>query len=250
MEMFEIPFSILAFLITLWITSFFATLMGAKKADTVWVLMAWSVSLLLSIVVLVGLNFIGLDQTITLVLTYFIPFVIFTFVYKILNKMNWVAAITTNITVISVGVIATVMVIISVGKPLDKTIISLASDTGLLLDNTNMAVLDEEEEYEYEEEELLTDQDLLSEKVIAALERQKKRREQAYNAPKFQLISVQRANGAIGYRVRLLRNNGHVLEGLLSTIENEEFIVKQTLQGGVATTPIAISSVKKLEVYR
>ncbi len=249
MEMFEIPFSILAFLITLWITSFFATLMGAKKADTVWVLMAWSVSLLLSIVVLVGLNFIGLDQTITLVLTYFIPFVIFTFVYKVLNKMNWAAAITTNITVISVGVIAMVMVIISVGKPLDKTIISLASDAGLLLDNTSIVTVAEEEE-EYEEEVLLTDQDLLSEKVIAALERQKKRREQAYNAPKFQLVSVQRANGAIGYRVRLLRNNGHVLEGLLSTIENEEFIVKQTLQGGVATIPIAISSVKKLEVYR
>ncbi len=249
MEMFEIPFSILAFLITLWITSFFATLMGAKKADTVWVLMAWSVSLLLSIVVLVGLNFIGLDQTITLVLTYFIPFVIFTFVYKVLNKMNWAAAITTNITVISVGVIAMVMVIISVGKPLDKTIISLASDAGLLLDNTSIITVAEEEE-EYEEEVLLTDQDLLSEKVIAALERQKKKREQAYNAPKFQLVSVQRANGAIGYRVRLLRNNGHVLEGLLSTIENEEFIVKQTLQGGVATIPIAISSVKKLEVYR
>ncbi len=247
MEMFEIPFSILAFLITLWITSFFATLMGAKKADTVWVLIAWSVGLLLSIAVVMGLNFIVLDKTITLVLTYFIPFVVFTFVYKILNKMNWAAAITTNITVIAVGVIATVIVIISVGKPLDKTIISLASDIGLLVDNTSIAVVDDEE---YKEEVLLTDQDLLSEKVISALARQQKRQEQAYNAPKFQLISVHRANGAIGYRVRLLRNNGHVLEGLLSTIQGEEFIVKQTLEGGIATTPIAISSVKKLEVYR
>ena len=251
MEMFLIPFSILAFVITLWITSFFATLMGGKKVDLMWIFIAWVLGVILSMAILVGLNFIILDKTITVILTYFIPLAIFTLAYRIVNKMDWAAAITTNITAVSVGVIATVIVIISLGKPLDKTIISIASETGLLnstpIDNTAMAEIDDED---YREEAILTDQDLLSQQTIAALEQQKKRQQQSYIEPQFQIISLRRANGAIGYKVRLLKNNGKVLEGLLSKIEGKQLIVKQTLRGGIATTPISIQTIKKLEVYR
>lgn len=248
MEMFEIPISILAFIITLWITSFFATLMGAKKAAMIWILAAWSIGIGLSMTAVMGLNFIVLDKMITVILTYFIPFVIFSFIYRILNKMDWAAAITTNITAIAVAIIASVIVIISLGKPLDKTIITMASDIGLISDNTSVEIVANEEDYQ--EAVILRDQDLLSELVISALERQQKRQQQSYREPKLQLISLRGANSAIGYRIRLLKSNGKVLEGLLSNIQGEELIIKQTLQGGVATTPISMNSVKRLEVYR
>lgn len=251
MEMFTVPISILAFIITLWITSFFATLMGGKKVDMLWISIAWLIGIILSIAILVGLRFIILDKTTTVVLTYFIPLVVFTLIYRMINKMDWAAAITTNITAIAVAVIATVIVIISLGKPLDKTIISMATDAGLvdstITDNATMAEVDNED---YSEEVVLTDQDLLSPQVINALQQQKKRQQQSYIEPKFQLISLRRANGAIGYKVRLLKNNGKVLEGLLSKIEGGQLIVEQTLQGGIATTPILMQTVKTLEVYR
>ena len=251
MEIFTIPISILAFIITLWITSFFATLMGGKKVDMLWISIAWLMGIIVSIAILIGLNFIILDKTLNIVLTYSIPLIIFTLVYRIVNKMDWAAAITTNITAISMGVIATVIVIISLGKPLDRTIITIASDAGLFdasaMNNIATAEVNDED---YRDEVLLTDQDLLSQQVIKALERNKKRQQKSYIEPKFQLISLRRANGAIGYKVRLLKNNGKVLEGLLSKIEDEQLIVKQTLQGGIATTPISMRTVKTLEVYR
>ncbi len=250
MEMFAIPISILAFLITLWITSFFAILMGAKQANMIWVLAAWLIGGILSATVLVGLNlnFLVLDKMTCVLLSYFIPFVIFTFIYKFLNKMDWLAAIVTNITVIALAVITTVIVIITLGKPLDKTIVSLASDLGLV-DTTAIATEAVVEE-DYQEEAILSDQDLLSDKVILALERQQKQQRQSYSKPKLQFLSLKRANSAIGYKIRLLRNNGKTLEGLLSSIEGEQLIVQQTLHGGIATTPILMSLVKKLEVYR
>jgi hypothetical protein len=251
MEMFTVPISILAFIITLWITSFFATLMGGKKVDMIWISIAWLMGIILSVAILVGLSFIILDKTLNIILTYSIPLIIFTFVYRLVNKMDWAAAVTTNITAISVGVISTVIVIILLGKPLDKTIITIASDVGLMNASAmnNVAVFEVQDE-NYKEEMVLSDQNLLSPQVINALERNKKRQEQSYIEPKFQLISLRRANGAIGYKVRLSKNNGKVLEGLLSKIEGQQLIVKQTLQGGIATMPISMRMVKTLEVYR
>ena len=251
MEMFTIPISILAFIITLWITSFFATLMGGKKVDMIWISIAWLMGSILSVAILVGLNFIILDKTLSIILTYSTPLVIFTLVYKLVNKMDWAAAITTNITAISVGVISTVIVIISLGKPLDRTIIAIASDTGLVNASAmdNVAITEVEDE-DYREEMVLSDQDLLSPQVINALERNKKRQLKSYIEPKFHLINLRRANGAIGYKVRLSKKNGKVLEGLLSKIEGQQLIVKHTLQGGIATMPISMRMVKTLEVYR
>ena len=249
MEMFALPLSIVAFVATLWITSFFARLMSAKKPDMVWIFAAWLVGAILSIGVVISLNLFVYDKQVLVALTYLTPLIVFTIIYRFLNKMDWIAAITTNITAFAIGVIATVIVIISIGQPLDKTIISMACDVGLVEEMKpveSLAKADEEES----EETIITEQDLLSPQVIAALKKKEIRERKSYIEPKFQIISVRRANGAVGYKIRLAKKNGKVLEGVLSKISGGQLIVKQNLQGGVATMPIAMHSVKKLEVYR
>ncbi|MCK5916977.1 MAG: hypothetical protein KAG34_01035 [Cocleimonas sp.] len=250
MEIFTLPLSLVAFASTLWITSFFARLMSAKKPDMVWIFAAWLLGIMFSISIVISLSLFVFDKHILVALTYLTPLVVFTIIYRFLNKMNWLAAITTNITAFSIGVIATVIVIISIGKPLDKTIISLADDIGLIEEMRPVESLEDADKEEYKEEATLTDQDLLSPQVIAALEKKKIRDQKSYIEPKFQLISIRRVNGAIGYKIRLSQKNGKVLEGILSKVRGSQLIVEKNLSGGVATTPIAMGSVKRLEVYR
>lgn len=249
MEMFALPLSLVAFAATLWITSFFARLMSAKKPELIWIFATWLLGIMISIGVVISLNLFIYDKQLLVVLTYLTPLIVLTIVYRLLNKMDWLAAITTNVTALAVGVIAAVIVIISIGKPLDKTIISMASDIGLVEEMKSSESLAEADGEEYEEV-ILTDQDLLRPQVIAALEKKKIRDKKSYIEPKFQVISIRRANGAIGYKIRLAKKNGKVLEGVLSKIRGGQLIVQQNLYGGVATTPIAMRSVKKLEVYR
>ncbi len=249
MEMFTLPLSLIAFVATLWITSFFARLMSAKKPELIWIFATWLLGIMISIGVVISLNLFIDDKQLLVALTYLTPLIVLTIIYRLLNKMDWVAAITTNITALAVGLIATVIVIISIGKPLDKTIISMASTIGLVEEIKPVESLAESDEEEYEEV-ILTEQNLLSPQVIAALEKKKIREKKSYIEPKFQVISIRGAKGAIGYKIRLAKNNGKVLEGILSKIRDGQLIVQQNLYGGVATTPIAMGSVKKLEVYR
>jgi hypothetical protein len=252
MEMFTIPFIVVAFAATLWITSFFARLMSAKKPNMVWIFAAWLLGVMLSMGVVISLNLFVIDQQIRLTLTYLTPLIVLTIIYRRLNKMDWIAAVTTSITAFSIGVIAVVIVIISLGKPLDKTIINIASEVGLVEEikpTESLAEVSETEDEAYEEV-TLTDQDLLSPQVIAALEKKKIREQKSYIEPTFQVISVRRASGAVGYKIRLAKKNGKVLEGILSEISGGQLIVKQNLHGGMVTMPITLGSVRKLEVYR
>ncbi|HIO92475.1 MAG TPA: hypothetical protein EYG68_06460 [Leucothrix mucor] len=253
MEMFTLPLSVIAFAVTLWITSFFARLLNAKKANMAWIAVSWLIGIILSVVAVIGVNILALEQYLEVAATYFLPLVIFTLVYKVINQMDWMAALTTNIVAIAVGIIAVVLTIVSLGKPLETTIVNLASKAGFLDKNiaeksdTLMAEVDVEED---EIEPVFKDADLLNPRVIKALAIQKNQKEKGYKEPKFHLISVRYASGAIGYKVRLSQNNGKIVEGSLSKIQGGQLVVKQNLYGGIATTPIAISSVKKLEVYR
>ncbi|RTZ66740.1 MAG: hypothetical protein DSZ29_02355 [Aquificaceae bacterium] len=257
MEMLTLPLSIVAFIATLWVTSFFANLLHAKKPDMAWIALSWLIAVSISIAILLGIKIFIVDKYLEVAVLYFVPLLSFTLAYKIVNKMNWSAAITTNIITISVGAIAIVITIISLGKPLEKTLNEMAVTAGLsdrvIADDTAVSTLDLDNIDESEEEivdVVLTDADLLSPKVKAALDKQKKREVKSYKEPKFRLISLRRARGAIGYKIRLLKNNGKVVEGALSRISGGELIVKQNLYGGIATTPIAMNSIKKLEVYR
>jgi hypothetical protein len=249
MEIFVLPLSFIAFATTLWITSFFARLMSAKKPDIIWIFAAWLLGAIFSIGIVVSLKFVIFDKQILVVLTYLTPLLVFTIIYRLFNQMNWLAAITINITVLSVGIIAIVIVIISIGKPLDKTIINMVCDVGIIEKIKPIKSLDQADKEDYKEETILTDKDLLAPQVIAALEKQQKRQQKSYIEPKFQTISIRQVNGAIGYKIRLAKKNGKVLEGILSKISNDQLIVKQNLYGGMATTPIAMESVKSLEVY-
>ena len=253
MEMLTLPLSIVAFVATLWVTSFFAKLLHAKKPDMAWIALSWLIAIIISGVALLGANILALDKYLDIAAMYFFPLVVFTLVYKIVNRMNWAAAMTTNVVAIAVGVIAVVLTIVTLGKPLEKTLTEIAASVGLVNETTidNTAELEDVGENEDDFVDIiLTDEDLLSPKVATALKKQKKIVVKNYKEPKFRLISVRRASGAIGYKVRLLKNNGKVVEGSLSKIRGGELIVKQNLYGGIATTPIAINSVKKLEVYR
>jgi hypothetical protein len=175
---------------------------------------------------------------------YIIPLFIFTIVYRFFNKMNWMAALTTTITAFSVGIILMVIVIISLGKPLDKTIVTMAIKVGFVAENSSDETISED----FEEEIIFSEQELLSPEVKMALGKQKK--EEGYKKRSFHFISLKKANGVIGYKIRLVKINGKVFEGILSDIESGQLIIEHRLYGGVATTPIAMNSVKKLEVYR
>jgi hypothetical protein len=249
MEMFTIPLSFIAFVITLWITSFFARLMSAKKPNIMWILIAWLFGSTLSVTYLISLNIMVLDSSVLVVLTYFIPLLIFTIIYRILNKMDWIAAMTTSITTFSMAIISTVIVIIALGKPLDKTLITIASQIGIIKKTEADKLLTAEIEEEYQEQ-ILRDKDLLADKVITALEEQQKSRQQSYIEPQFQIISTKQASGVIGYNIRLAKNNGTILQGILSDIIDGQLMLKQNKYGGMATIPIAMHSVKRLEVYR
>lgn len=249
MDILTIPLSFIAFILTLWITSFFARLMIAKKPNIVWILIAWLFSSTLSITYLISLNIMVLDGSVLVVLTYFIPLMIFTIIYRILNKMDWIAAMTTTITTFSMAIISTVIVIIALGKPLDKTLITIASQIGVIKKTEADKLLSAEREEEYQEK-ILRDKDLLADKVITALEAQQKRRQQHYIEPQFQIISTKQANGVIGYNIRLAKKNGTILQGVLSGITDGKLMLKQSKYGGIATLPIAMHSVKRLEVYR
>ena len=255
MEMLTLPLSVAAFAATLWVTSFFARLLHAKKADMAWIALSWLVVLILSIAMLAGIKILAVDKYLEVVGMIFVPFLSFTLAYKIVNKMNWAAAITTNVITVAVGVIAVVLTIISLGKPLERTLTELATTVGLVdelaIDNTEVSELDAVDEMEEEIiDPVLRDADLLGSTVATALKNQEKRASKSYVEPKFRLISVRSARGAVGYKIRLLKNNGKVIEGALSKIRNGELIIKQNLYGGIATTPISINTVKKLEVYR
>jgi hypothetical protein len=247
MEMFTIPLSIIAFLATLWITSFLAALMRAKKPEMVWIFTAWIIAIILSAVGIFSLRYLLIDKPVLDVLMYLMPLFIFTFVYRFMNKMNWMAAITTTTTAFSVGVIAVVMLIISLGKPLDKTIINLGSYVGFIDEQVRGKTLNEEIE---EESSVFSEQELLSPQVRAALKAQKERQQQSYKQRTFKMISTQHANSAVGYKIRLAKKNGKVFEGILRNIQGGQLIIEHRLYGGVATTPISLNSVKKLEVYR
>jgi len=246
MEMFTIPLSIIAFLITLWVTSFLAGLMRAKKPQMVWIFMAWITATLLSIVGIFSLRYLLIDKLIIEVLMYLIPLSLFTFIYRFMNKMNWMAAITTTTTAFSVAIIAVVMLIIALGKPLDKTIITMASTVGFIEEQFVEKTVSEE----LEESEVFSEQELLNPQVRTALEAQKERQQQSYKQLTFKRISTQQAKSAIGYKIRLAKINGKVFEGTLSNIQHGQLIIEHRLYGGVATTPIALNSVKRLEVYR
>jgi len=248
MEMFTIPLSIIIFLITLWVTSFLAGLMRAKKPQMVWIFASWLIATLLSIVGIFALRYLVFDKLIIDILMYLIPLYLFTFVYRFVNKMNWMAAIATTTTAFSVGMIAIVMLIIALGKPLDKTIINIAAYVGFADQPFAEKIVSEEEE---EETRVFSEQELLNPQVRAALIAQEERQQQRYKQQlTFKIISTQQAKSAIGYKIRLAKTNGKVFEGILSNIQQGQLIIEHRLYGGIATTPIALNSVKKLEVYR
>ena len=165
MEMLTLPLSLVAFAATLWVTSFFAQQLHAKKADMAGIALSWLIATIASVVMLFGITLLAIDKYLAVAAMYFLPLLSFTLVYKMVNKMNWGAAITTNIIAIAVGVIAVVVTIISSGKPLEKTLTEIATTVGLVdevvVDN-NTAV--SENDVGKVEEELvdiiLTDADL------------------------------------------------------------------------------------------
>ncbi|MCF6206973.1 MAG: hypothetical protein L3J47_08815 [Sulfurovum sp.] len=217
MEMLTIPLSIAAFVATLWITSFFAKQLHAKNAGLEWVALSWLIAGIASVAMLVGIDILALDKYLEVAAMYFLPLVIFTVAYKAVNKMNWAAAVTTNVIAMTVATIAIVLTIVVSGKPLEKTLAGLASTAGLVdkvaVDSMDVSTLDREESDDDDIELVsITDADLLSPKVAAALESQKQKEKRSYKEPKFRLISVRNASGAVGYKIRLLQIMGKPTE--------------------------------------
>lgn len=252
MEILIIPISIVAVAITLWLTSFFAKLMHAKKGDIVWIAVALLLGIALSAGVIIAARLFIYDDLQQKIVMFASPFLIFIILHKLVNGMDWAGAFTTHITALSVGVIAFVVAVIAMGKPIDKTVLELASQAGFYEAPTevsaDVAATDELEESE--EEPTYTEKDLLNPKVAKALERQEKLIQRDYRPARFRVISTSNARGAIGYKVRLSQNTGKIMEGSLTSVDAGQLILKQNLHGGIATTPIAINSINKLEVYR
>jgi len=91
--------------------------------------------------------------------------------------------------------------------------------------------------------------DLLPAATVKELADNKKRATER-RAPKFRVISLNNARSAVGKNIRIKNTNGRSIIGALRNISANDLIIEQRINGGLATTPISMARIQKLEVYR
>lgn len=237
---------------------FAASLLGAAVAALA--------SLLLSVFVQ------GVDPMVMMILSISVMFVASSAAFKYINKMSWSGAITTNIANIAVMLIGLTAAVVLNGRSFDDTIASITSTTqnnvsmvkgaadtykegGDVLAELQVAQqLEEEdgfaEESEFDDDNMdakVTEKDLL---LPAAVNEMKQIEKKVYVEPKYYSVSIGSLNSLVGKPIRILRANGSTVAGALKKISGSDAYVAQRLRSGVATTPVAIAKIRKLEVYR
>ena len=258
MEMLTFPVLIVSFLITLWLTSHIAKQLHARHWKMPIILASWVAGLIFSIASLILLDVLTLEPMLKLGLQIGLPVFFTTLAYVLFTQLGVASAFTTNIAGIFIGLILSVVSIVGLGLPVEKTFASVGSAftstkaqlssliTGKEVPVVAVAEVEEEVEEEVVEEAYTTN-DYLPPEAKIALENQKKK---VYTDPHYRNMSIFNARRAIGMRVRVSWKDGKISRGKLDAVQGGDLIVTLRRREGVAQVPIAMSSLKKLEVFR
>ena len=257
MEMLTFPILIVSFLLTLWLTSHIAKQLHAIHWKMPVIFACWAVGLIFTVASLILLDVLTLEPIVKLGLQVALPIFFTTLAFVLFTGMGLGSAFTTNVAGIFIGLILSVVTIVALGLPVDRTFASAnkffmnskAQITSIITGKeVALPVADvvEDTEEEFIEEQYTTT-DFLSPDAQTALEKQK---EKTYTDPRYRDMSIFNARRVIGMRVRVSWKDGKRASGKLDAVQGGDLIVTLRRKEGAAQVPIAMSRLKKLEVYR
>ncbi len=263
---------LLALGVSVFAVSKIAEMLHAKKPGMERILFASLIGSLAAFITLVALGALvkNVDPMIMMILSILAMFLVSTLAFKSINEMSWSGAITTNIANIALVLMTGTAAIVLNGESIDKAIKSVQNTF-----NTNTAIvenladgntdamsiiddLNEENNDQTNNEELALDYDmeptfkeidLLPAATVKELADNKKRATER-RAPKFRVISLNNIRSAVGKNIRIKNSNGRSIIGALKDISANALIIEQRINGGLATMPISMTKIQKLEVYR
>ncbi|MGK0273082.1 MAG: hypothetical protein ACI88H_003759 [Cocleimonas sp.] len=255
---------LLALGITVFAVSKIAEMLHAKKPGMERVLLASLIGSIAAFVTLVALGALvkDVDPTIMMILSVLAMFLVSTLAFRSINQMSWSGAITTNIANIALVLMTGTAAVVLNGESLNETIKSVQNTF-----NTNTAIVENiasgntdaistigntsKEDTELVEnddiEPTFKEIDLLPAATVKELEAKKN---VVFKAPKYQVISLSNIRSAMGKNIRIKNTNGRSIMGALKNIDSNNLIIEQRINGGLATTPISMAKIQKLEVYR
>jgi signal transduction histidine kinase len=259
-----------ALIVTLFVVSKIAKMLHAKRPEMVWVFLASLVGIVFAIISMVLLNLFaqGIDPMVMLIVSVTVVLIVSSVAFKAINQMNWSGAITTNIATVVIGLMTAVAAIVLNGESLNEKINDVTSlaktnsammesvatgevDVTSILDSGHSVSDEQQNEMAMEDAEelepVITELDLLPPSAAKEIKAKTKR---VYVEPKFHVISISSINSVVGSKIRIIKKNGNKITGSLKSIHGNDAVVSQRMSSGVATTPISIASIRKLEVYR
>ncbi len=261
-----------AFGVTLFLVSYIAKMLLAKRPGMGWVFLAWITGGILASLAMIPLGiFAGdLDPQVLFIITILLSFIISSAAYKYINQMGWGGAFTTNIASSVIALITLVVAVLANGNSIQETMDSINSltkqksalTTALeegdfsteTLDQAIQAsqqeadqtVSDSEDEDAVDEDVAVKEIDLLPKGTVREL----KAKQKPYVAPRYHVVSIGNIGSYIGRPIRVNRTNGKTIKGALVALRGNNAVIKRRIHNGLATTPIALSTISKLEVYR
>ncbi len=270
---------ILAFLITLFLVSKIASMLHAKKPDMGRIFLASIVGGIAAAITLIPLGIFlgGIDPNIMLILSIAIVFIVSSMAFKFINVMTWGGAITTNIANIVLSLVALTASVVLNGGSINDTVAKMGSvakenanmvqsvttgdldtvmskepekaaeDANIDQEGNEVVAIDKELELNNDFEPTFKESDLLPAGTVKELKAKEKK---VYIEPKYRVVSISSIRSAVGKNIRILNNNDTSITGLLRKVNGNNAVIEQRLEGGVATTPVSLAKIRKLEVYR
>ena len=270
---------IFAFLVTLFLVSKIASMLHAKKPDMGRIFLASIVGSIAAAVTLIPLGMFlgGIDPNIMLIMSIAIVFIVSSMAFKYINVMTWGGAITTNVANIVLSLVALTASVVLNGGSINETFAKMGSvakenanmvqsvtngdldtvmsknaeisaeDSNMDQEGNEVPANDEELALDDDFEPTFKESDLLPAGTVKELKAKEKK---VYIEPKFRVVSISSIRSAVGKNIRILNTNDTSITGLLRKVNGNNAVIEQRLSGGVATTPVSLAKIRKLEVYR
>ncbi len=270
---------IFAFLVALFLVSKIASMLHAKKPDMGRIFLASIVGSIAAAITLIPLGIFlgGIDPNIMLILSIAIVFIVSSMAFKYINIMTWSGAITTNIANIVLSLVALTASVVLNGGSINDTLANIGSfakenanmvqsvatgdldnvmskepeiatdDAKMDLEGNEVVAIDKELILDDDFEPTFKESDLLPPGTVKELKAKEKK---VYIEPKFRVVSISSIRSAVGKNIRILNSNDTSITGLLRKVNGNNAVIEQYLGGGVATTPVSLAKIRKLEVYR
>jgi len=275
-----------AFAITLYAVSKIAKMLNAKRPEINWIFFALLLGSLLALVAVTALGIFVQDQdpNIMLAITLVTALIVSSAAYKYINNLNWSGAFTLNVASMAIGALTLVTAIVINGESLNETLDTLnitakkntsivkSMATGNQINNAKGLLngseaslsasipasmsedtlnTDTEESIENADDEMLepviTELDLLPAGTVRDI---KQREKNVYVEPKFRVVSLGNIHSAVGYRIRIYRENGNMVTGALKRVSGNDAVISRYTGKGMVIMPISIAKIHRLEVYK